>query len=123
MKFILQENQSSSGKQLLTEFQVLKFRHFFYHVLDLNFDHVISMEDFDRLNERVRHYMDWSVNTLYYLALKEVHSLFLDFFLATAVKFAETKGFDFCDPFKGLESGTSDTVTKESVSIDEWQNR
>ena len=30
------------GKQLLTRFQQQKFRHFFYHVLDLNSDHVIS---------------------------------------------------------------------------------
>ena len=60
------------GKQLLTRFQQQKFRHFFYHVLDLNSDHVISQEDFDGLNDRVRHYMDWSVNTLYFLALREV---------------------------------------------------
>ena len=86
------------GKQLLTRFQQQKFRHFFYHVLDLNSDHVISQvqtmdhtdhgpwyqgqknimisqEDFDGLNDRVRHYMDWSVNTLYFLALREVGNL------------------------------------------------
>ena len=67
------------GKQLLTRFQQQKFRHFFYHVLDLNSDHVISQEDFDGLNDRVRHYMDWSVNTLYFLALREVSSNFLAF--------------------------------------------
>ena len=33
------------GKQLLTRFQQQKFRHFFYHVLDLNSDHVISQEN------------------------------------------------------------------------------
>ena len=63
------------------------------------------------LNERVRHYMDWSVNTLMFLALKarpndsllhflrtliiqgifgpniqEVHSLFLQFFLIESSK-------------------------------------
>ena len=67
------------GKQLLTRFQQQKFRHFFYHVLDLNSDHVISQEDFDGLNDRVRHYMDWSVNTLYFLALREVSTNFLAF--------------------------------------------
>ena len=30
------------GKQLLSQFQKDKFTHFFYHVLDLNRDHVIS---------------------------------------------------------------------------------
>ena len=30
--------------------------------------------------------MAWSVNTLYYLALKEVHSLFLEFFLVSAAE-------------------------------------
>ena len=43
-----------TGKQLLSPFQQDKFRHFFYHVLDLNTDHVISEEDFQALNNRVR---------------------------------------------------------------------
>ena len=30
------------GSQLLSQFQKDKFVHFFYHVLDLNMDHVIS---------------------------------------------------------------------------------
>lgn len=38
---------SFQGRALITEFQQQKFRHFFYHVLDLNNDHVISQEDFD----------------------------------------------------------------------------
>ena len=45
------------GGALLSGFQRDKFRHFFYHVLDLNNDHVISQEDFTSLNSRVRHYM------------------------------------------------------------------
>ena len=32
------------GKDLLTDFQQDKFKYFFYHVLDLNTDHVISAE-------------------------------------------------------------------------------
>ena len=63
------------GKQLLTRFQQQKFRHFFYHVLDLNNDHVISEEDFMGLNSRVRHYMEWSINTAQYLILTEVSSV------------------------------------------------
>ena len=43
-----------TGRELLSDFQQDKFRYFFYHVLDLNSDHVISEEDFDSLNDRVR---------------------------------------------------------------------
>ena len=57
--------EKKKSKNLISPFQQQKFRHFFYHVLDLNSDHVISAEDFVGLNERVRHYMAWSVNTLY----------------------------------------------------------
>jgi hypothetical protein len=108
------------GRQLLTTFQQQKFKHFFYHVLDLNSDHVISQEDFDGLNDRVRHYMDWSVNTLYFLALREVHSLFLDYFLSTAAQFAAKDTFDFCDPFKMAGDEVEEAEVKASVSIDEW---
>ena len=62
------------GRQRLSEFQQSKFRHFFYHVLDLNNDHVISEEDFMGLNSRVRHYMEWSINTAQYLILTEVNN-------------------------------------------------
>ena len=50
---------------------VPQFVHFFYHVLDLNCDHVISQEDFDGLNARVRHYMEWNINNPHYLTLNE----------------------------------------------------
>ena len=59
-----------NGKDLLTDFQQDKFKYFFYHVLDLNTDHVISKEDFVKLNKRIKHYMDWSVNTNKFLALQ-----------------------------------------------------
>ena len=59
-----------NGKDLLTDFQQDKFQYFFYHVLDLNTDHVISKEDFVKLNKRIKHYMDWSVNTKKFLALQ-----------------------------------------------------
>merc|ERR1719412_3359279 len=51
------------GGDQLTDFQKDKFRYFFLHVLDLNSDFVISAEDFVKLNERIRHYMDWSLNS------------------------------------------------------------
>ncbi|XP_023329203.1 uncharacterized protein LOC111701950 isoform X2 [Eurytemora carolleeae] len=111
--------QTEKGSDQITEFQRAKFRHFFYHVLDLNSDHVISQEDFDRLNERVRHYMDWSSNSIHFLALREVHCLFLDHFLNTSTKISD-QSFDFCDPFRNLGSGTEQNTTKVCVSIDEW---
>ena len=63
------------GRERLSDFQQMKFRHFFYHVLDLNNDHVISEEDFTGLNSRVRHYMEWSINTAQYLILTEVSTV------------------------------------------------
>ena len=121
------------GSQLLSAFQKDKFVHFFYHVLDVNRwtagqrrhdlivhrDHVISQEDFDDLNDRVRHYMDWSTNNMNYQTLKEViqipivhktssgtqvHTLYIQYFLGQALKFApKDEGFDFCE-FKGFTS-------------------
>ena len=97
---------SFQGRALITEFQQQKFRHFFYHVLDLNNDHVISQEDFDGiyiicfnvslwrvclsgLNSRVRHYMAWGVNSPQYLTLTEVHDHFISYFLHTSAKFVK----------------------------------
>ena len=111
--------EKEKGKQLISPFQQQKFKHFFYHVLDINSDHVISAEDFEGLNERVRHYMAWSVNTLYYLALKEVHSLFLECFLQSAADVVKEDSFDFWDPFKTVEED-EDIHVKTSVTIDEW---
>ena len=109
------------GKLLLSTFQRDKFVHFFYHVLDVNRDHVISQEDFDDLNDRVRHYMDWSVNQPHFLTLHEVHSHFIKYFLSQAVRFVpKDDGFDFCE-FKGPgEEEEEEVLEKESVSIDEW---
>jgi hypothetical protein len=80
--------------------------------------HVISQEDFDGLNSRVRHYMDWSINNPQYL--NEVHTLFIDYFLQNDAKFvSKYEGFDFCDPFQdGVDD--DEVAPKESVSIDEW---
>ena len=116
---VTENEEKIQGKHLISHFQQQKFRHFFYHVLDLNSDHVISAEDFDGLNDRVRHYMAWSVNTLYYLALKEVHFLFLEFFLLSATEIAKEESFDYCDPFKTVGE-ESEPASKSSVTIDEW---
>ena len=115
-----EEVEAPQGKVLLSGFQKDKFVHFFYHVLDVNRDHVISQEDFDDLNDRVRHYMDWSINNINFLTLNEVHSLFIQYFLTQAVKFApKDDGFDFCD-FKGPGEEEEKVEEKSSVSIEEW---
>lgn len=109
------------GSMLLSDFQKKKFRHFFYHVLDLNNDHVISEEDFTGLNSRVRHYMQWGVNTPQYLTLTEVHDHFMTYFLVISTKFSkkEDEAFDFGDRKTSTLSELSKPV-KESVSIEEW---
>ena len=117
-----EEVEAPQGKVLLSGFQKDKFVHFFYHVLDVNRDHVISQEDFDDLNDRVRHYMGWNANNPNYLTLNEIHSLFIQYFLTQAVKFApKDDGFDFCD-FKGPgeEEEEEKVEEKSSVSIEEW---
>ena len=80
-------------------------------------------EDFDGLNSRVRHYMQWNSNNPHYLTLNEVHKLFIDYFLKLSVNFVKKDdGFDFGDhSFTG--SSCSDTQCKDvksSVSIEEW---
>jgi len=99
----------------LTNFQQDKFKYFFYHVLDLNSDHVISSEDFIKLNKRIKHYMDWSINTIQFLALQEVHGLFLDYFLhsSTLVNSEEISAMDW-DP------NPQPPEEKCCVTIDEW---
>ena len=118
-----EEVEAPQGKVLLSTFQRDKFVHFFYHVLDVNRDHVISQEDFDDLNDRVRHYMGWNANNPNYLTLNEIHSLFIQYFLSQAVKFVpKDDGFDFCD-FKGPgeEEQEEDSMPEKlSVSIEEW---
>ena len=115
-----EEVEVPQGKVLLSTFQRDKFVHFFYHVLDVNRDHVISQEDFDDLNDRVRHYMDWTSNDKRFLKLYEIHSLFIQYFLSQAVKFVpKDDGFDFCD-FKGPGEEEEEEKEKTSVSIEEW---
>ena len=112
-----QITRKQPGKQQLSQFQQKKFQHFFYHVLDLNCDHVISAEDFAGLNKRVRHYMGWSVNNIQCLALKEVHFLFLEFFLMAASEIPREEEFDFCAPFNILDQ---EQEVKTSVTMEEW---
>ena len=45
---VTETEEKIMGENLISPFQYQKFRHFFYHVLDLNSDHVISAEDFGR---------------------------------------------------------------------------
>ena len=43
----------------------------------------------------MRHYMDWSVNSIHYLALKELHETFLECFLTTASNFVKKDEGEF----------------------------
>ena len=62
--------------------------------------------------------MQWNANNPHYLTLSEVHKLFIDYFLQTAIKFVpKDDGFDFGDPFNEI---TEAPTEKESVSIEEW---
>ena len=106
------------GKDLLTDFQQEKFKHFFYHVLDLNSDHVISAEDFEKLNARVMHYMDWSVNTIQYLALKEVHGIFLENFLTMSSRLWRQRD-ESCFDWNLLHEDPC-LIEKPCVTIEEW---
>lgn len=66
---VTEVNVVQHGADLITDFQKDKFRHFFFHVLDLNSDCVISSEDFEKLNEVIRFSciisvikkLDWSI--------------------------------------------------------------
>ena len=62
-------------------------------MLAVTSDQAISRADFTRLNGRIKHCMDWADNTVQFLALREVHDLFLDFFLATLadIKYGNTE--------------------------------
>ena len=78
---------------------------------------VVSKDDFDKLNDRIRHYMDWSFYNIQYLTLKELHEAFLESFLNTA-KLNKDKKVDFLDdvfendiaPPKVIYSGVLITV-------------
>ena len=48
---VTEKQQLQPGHELISDFQKDKFRHFFFHVLDHNADCVISLEDFEKLNE------------------------------------------------------------------------
>ena len=64
--------------------------------------------------------MQWNANNPHYLTLREVHKLFIDYFLQYSVKFApKEEGFDFSDPFADVAESAS-LEDKTSVSIDEW---
>ena len=110
--FIAREEEPEEvqeGKNVLSSFQREKFIYFYYHVLDINCDNVISQVDFDTLNSRVRHYKNWSKNHPQYLTFKEVHMLFLEYFLVNAVRFV---------PKDNVED--AEFAAKDSISIDEW---
>ncbi|XP_035707021.1 uncharacterized protein LOC110849171 isoform X1 [Folsomia candida] len=97
------------NRDFLSDFQKVKFTHFFSHVLDMNKDDVISAEDFVALNQRIRHYIEWSSECIEFHILKEVHSGFLECFLNQPLD--DTSGMYYCN---------AERETRQNVNIDEW---
>ena len=112
-------DDQQNRKLLLSPFQNKKFTHFFYHVLNLYTGPVVSKENFERLNSRVRHYIGWSVNTPQYVTLHEVHGLFLEYFFKNTKQLTQIEeGFDFGQRF---DSENDDELeSKDNLTLDEW---
>ena len=75
--------------------------------INIGFGFILCFILFCNLFQRIRHYMDWSLNSVQFLALKELHETFLDCFLTTASKFDKKKDegkcfffFFFCSKFQ-----------------------
>lgn len=100
------------GRHFLSDFQKAKFTHFFRHVLDMNHDNVISAEDFDALNERIRHYADWTPDSVEFNILKEVHSGFLECFLTRLPGGGSRRSSE--------EGASSDCSARSYVNLEEW---
>ncbi|CAH1399007.1 unnamed protein product [Nezara viridula] len=74
---VLNDRANSS----LTEIQKEKLSHFFSHVFDMDRDDIISVQDFESLTERIRHFSDWSTNSGDYLVLEQVQQGFIETFI------------------------------------------
>ncbi|CAL8109775.1 unnamed protein product [Orchesella dallaii] len=103
------EEPKKPDREYLSDFQKVKLTHFFRHVLDMNHDDVISAEDFVALNQRIRHYIEWSSECIEFHILKEVHSGFLECFL--------NQPLDDCSV---MYYCNSERETRQHVNIDEW---
>ncbi|XP_018327049.1 uncharacterized protein LOC108738231 isoform X2 [Agrilus planipennis] len=78
-------NNSKSWDQdtesILTPTQCNKLIHFFKCLLDHDNDEIISSQDFQALSERLRHFADWSTNSVEFNILKQVEQGFMECFL------------------------------------------
>ncbi|PSN42017.1 hypothetical protein C0J52_08246 [Blattella germanica] len=77
------ESQDSASCSCLSQLQKEKFAHFFSHLLDWDKDELISAQDFDALSERLRHFADWSSNSVEFHVLREVQHGFIETFINT----------------------------------------
>ncbi|CAG7724424.1 unnamed protein product [Allacma fusca] len=105
----LSNEEAPPGRDFLSDFQKVKLTHFFRHVLDMNHDDVISAADFVALNQRIRHYIEWSSECIEFHILKEVHSGFLECFL--------NQPLDDCSHMYYCRQ---DRETRDHVNVDEW---
>ncbi|XP_067004634.2 uncharacterized protein [Anabrus simplex] len=79
------EAQEITLKNYLSPLQREKFAHFFSHLLDWDRDDVISLQDFDALSERLRHFADWSTNSAEFHILHEVQHGFVELFITNRI--------------------------------------
>ncbi|KAK7794532.1 hypothetical protein R5R35_011291 [Gryllus longicercus] len=76
---------SELWKNHLSTLQKEKFAYFFSHLLDWDRDDVISIQDFDAMSERLRHFADWSTNSAEFHILHEVQYGFIDTFITNRI--------------------------------------
>ncbi|XP_065210961.1 calexcitin-2-like [Planococcus citri] len=70
----------------LSDIQKEKFSHFFTNLLDLDRDELISIQDFDYLAEKLRHFADWSHSGTEFSLLKQVQQEFINTFFVNVNK-------------------------------------
>ncbi|KAF2364499.1 EF-hand domain pair [Trinorchestia longiramus] len=88
-------DQIPEGKTFLSDFQVEKFTYYFTNVFDHNKDRVITIEDIEALNERMRHYAGWHDDNEYFITMKEIHSDFFECLLEHVGRIEPEYGFEF----------------------------
>ncbi|XP_075221564.1 uncharacterized protein LOC142324603 [Lycorma delicatula] len=66
----------------LTPVQREKLEHFFSHLLDMDRDDLISVQDFDAFIEKLRHFADWTDNSPEFITLRQVKEGFVDHFIS-----------------------------------------
>ncbi|KAK7578156.1 hypothetical protein V9T40_010361 [Parthenolecanium corni] len=72
----------------LSTIQKEKFSHFFYNLLDSDRNDLISKDDFDVLSEKLRHFADWSANSVEFSLLKQVQQELVNKFFSSAEEYS-----------------------------------